>query len=126
MGTKCNVQIALYVYARFLDLKESEKLERPVLATNTRLSTDAQRYADCVGMEVLGWNSPPGNGIESIAEKHRLFPVTMMEMRLSDQENLLVHGFILVNDSSRSVRGGRSRPQGLSREYPVPGQGNNV
>ena len=98
MGTICNVQIALYVYARFLDLKEGEKLERPVLATNTRLSTDAQRYADCVGMEVLGWNSPPGNGIESIAKKHRLFPVTMMEMRQSDRAKLLAHGFVLVDD----------------------------
>ena len=86
-GPFATCQIALYVYARFLDLKEGEKLERPVLATNTRLSTDAQRYADCVGMEVLGWDSPPGNGIESIAKKHRLFPVTMMEMRQSDRAN---------------------------------------
>lgn len=98
LGLKCNIQIALYVYARFLDLRETERLERAFLVTNTRLSLDAQRYANCVGMEVLGWNTPQGKGIESLAKRHRLFPLTMLDICHRDQETLLAHSFILVSD----------------------------
>lgn len=98
LGIKCNIQIALYVYARFLDIRESEKVDRVILATNTRPSLDALRYSDCVGVEVLGWNTPEGKGIESLAEKHRIFPITILEMRQSDQEVLLMHKFMVVND----------------------------
>lgn len=98
LGLKCNIQIALYVYARFLDLRDTEMLTKPILVTNTRLSLDAQRYANCVGMEVLGWKTPQENGIESLARKHRVFPVTMLEMRHRDQITLLENHFILVDD----------------------------
>jgi hypothetical protein len=98
LGIKCTIQIALYVYARFLDLKESETLDRPMLVTNTRFSLDALRYASCIGMELLGWNSPERGGIESLAEQHRLFPVTILEMRHNDLETLMAHHFIVVDD----------------------------
>lgn len=98
LGIKCNVQIALYVYARYLDIREKERIDKPILATNTRCSLDAIRYADCVGMDVLGWNCPEGRGIESLAERHRIFPLTILELQKSDQERLLTHKFIVVDD----------------------------
>ncbi|MDW5563449.1 MAG: ATP cone domain-containing protein [Methanomassiliicoccus sp.] len=98
LGLKCNIQIALYVYARFLDLRDTEKIDRPILVTNTRLSLDAQHYAECVGMDVLGWKTPRVNGLESLVNKHRLFPLTMLEMHHRDQATLLENHFILVKD----------------------------
>ena len=68
------------------------------MATNTRFSQDALQYGRCVGLELLGWNSPEGNGIEALAERHRLFPVTILDLRKSDQDILLDNHFILVND----------------------------
>ncbi|MCU0861609.1 MAG: hypothetical protein MUE65_04755 [Methanomassiliicoccales archaeon] len=88
----------LYVYARFLDLKEKEGLDRPLLVTNTRFTSDVERYARCVGMEVLGWGVPQGQGLEQLATVHRIFPVTMLEMRRSDQVTLLAHKFITIDD----------------------------
>jgi hypothetical protein len=35
LGIKCNIQIALYVYGPFLDLRDSERIDRPIIATNT-------------------------------------------------------------------------------------------
>lgn len=98
LGIKCTIQIALYVFARFLDVREGNKIDRPILATNTRFSQDALQYGRCVGLELLGWNSPEGNGIEALAERHRLFPVTILDLRKSDQDVLLDNHFILVND----------------------------
>jgi hypothetical protein len=98
LGIKCTIQIALYVSARFLDVKEGNKIDRPILATNPRFSQDALQYGKCVGLELLGWNSPEGNGIEELAERHRLFPVTILNMRKGDQDVLLDNHFIVVND----------------------------
>jgi hypothetical protein len=98
LGIKSNIQCALYVYARFLDLRESEDLDRPALVTNTRFSLDATRYAECMGMDLLGWRTPEESGIETLAKRHRLFPITSLEMRRSDQATLLAHRFIVVDD----------------------------
>lgn len=98
LGTKCSIQTALYTHARFLDLNESTKLDRAFLVTNTRFSNEVLRYAQCMGMGLLGWKHPEGEGIEQLAERHQLFPVTALEMRRSDQAVLLSNGILLVND----------------------------
>lgn len=98
LGIKCNIQVALYVHARYLDLQDSERLDRHILATNTKFSSDAERYARCVGMEVLGWNSPEGCGIEALAERHRIYPVTMLDIRRHDIDILLAHRIVVVSD----------------------------
>jgi hypothetical protein len=98
LGLKCSIQIALYCYARFLDLSPRNQLDRICLVTNTRFSEEVVRYADCVGMGLLGWRHPEGEGIEQLAERHQLYPVTMLEMARTTQSQLLAGRFILVND----------------------------
>ena len=98
LGTKCSIQCALYCQARFQDLAPLNMLERMVLATNTRFTNEVVQYAKCVGMELLGWSHPVGEGIENLAERHQLYPVTMLEMARSTQSQLLANDFILVND----------------------------
>ncbi len=98
LSVRCSIQHALYVYARFLDLKDNLHLDRPMLVTNTRFSSDAERYAGCVGMGLLGWNTPGDGGLESMATRHRLFPITVLDMRRSDQSTLLGHRFVVVDD----------------------------
>jgi len=98
LGVRSNIQCALYVYARFLDLKDTCNLDRPMLVTNTRFSSDAERYSRCMGMDLIGWRTPEGSGLESLATKHRLFPITVLELRRSDQTVLLAHRFIVVDD----------------------------
>jgi hypothetical protein len=98
LAMKSNIQCALYVYARYLDLKDGAKLDRAILATNTRFSTDAERYASCMGMGLLGWRTPEGSGLEVLATSHRLFPVTILDLRRNDQTVLLAHRFLVVDD----------------------------
>jgi hypothetical protein len=98
LGMKSNIQCALYVYARFLDLKDGTKLDRAMLVTNTRFSSDAERYASCMGMSLLGWGTPMGSGLEEMATSHRLFPITVLDLRRNDQTTLLAHRFLVVDD----------------------------
>lgn len=98
LGTKSNIQCALYVHARFLDLKDEERIARPMLVTNTRFTSDVERYARCVGMDLLGWSYPEGRGLEDLATTSQLFPVTLLDMRRSDLLTLLAHRFVSVDE----------------------------
>jgi hypothetical protein len=98
LGVKCSIQCALYCQARFQDLAPGNRLERIVLVTNTRFTNEVEQYAECVGMGLLGWRYPEGEGVEDMAERHGLYPVTMLEMARSTQSQLLANGLILVSD----------------------------
>jgi hypothetical protein len=98
LGLKSNIQCTLYCYARFLDLKSTQEFDIPCLATNTRFSSDAVQYADCVGMRLLGWRHPEGAGLEQLVEKHSLYPITILDMRRSELGTLLSKNFLLARD----------------------------
>jgi hypothetical protein len=98
LGIKCTIQTALYTYGRFLDLQERLKLSKPWLVTNTRFSSEVVQYGECVGMGLLGWRYPEGEGLEILVERHRLYPVTILELRRAEIRTLLDNDFILVKD----------------------------
>jgi Holliday junction resolvase-like predicted endonuclease len=98
LGQKSNIQCTLYSYARFLDLQTIHKFDQSCLVTNTRFSSDAIQYADCVGMRLLGWRHPEGAGLEQLVEKHSLYPITILEMHRSDLGMLLSNNFLLARD----------------------------
>ena len=75
-GTKVDLQVALYVYARFLDLREY--FTEAWLVTNTKFSEEAIRYARCVGLSLRGWKYPEKEGLERMIESKRLYPVTVI------------------------------------------------
>src|SRR3989344_629471 len=49
---KTDVQVLLYTYARFLDVKDKNKIDRVWVATNTKLTSDSRVYADCKGIRL--------------------------------------------------------------------------
>lgn len=76
-GIYTNLKVALYVYARFLDLKK--KFDKPWLATNTRLSRNALDYAKGVGMKVTSWQYPKKDNLRELIEKKKLYPITILK-----------------------------------------------
>jgi len=78
-GRKSDIKVALYVYARFLDLKDLHKFVEPVLITNTRFTSEAIKYSKCMGVKVMGWHYPPGSeSLEYYIESKKLYPVTVL------------------------------------------------
>jgi len=54
-------------------------VNRAILVSNAKFSEMAVRYARCVGMMVLGWNTPEGRGIEKLIDRYGLYPVTCLK-----------------------------------------------
>jgi hypothetical protein len=98
----------LYTYARFLDLEEGSHLgtcqnfEQPWLVCNTKFSEDAAQYAKCRGLRLIGWSYPEGEGLESMIEGKKLYPITMISSLDSDSlEKMASQDFILALDLLR-------------------------
>lgn len=85
-GAKTNVKVSLYVYARFLDVSQTWSIQdgksvdqyKPWLVTNTKMTSDAIAYAECVGMKVLAWHYPRHKGLNELIEFKQLYPVTVL------------------------------------------------
>jgi len=103
-GTKCRIQTALYIYARFLDLRDGAKIykkypfTKPYLVTNARFSRDAREYAKCMGMRLLGWRYPFSESLEVLIDKTKCYPISVVKMKSHTLNTLLKQGIITVQD----------------------------
>jgi predicted RecB family endonuclease len=95
----CHIQTALYVYARYLDLKGH--FNEVMLVTNTLFSKQAIQYANCRGIRLLGWNYPVNNGLERRIDKYRLYPITMLSIKQSSLQRCIERGIILLEDVAK-------------------------
>ncbi len=96
-GIYCDIQTALYVYARFLDVKKN--FNSPMLATNTKFSSQAIDYAKGVGLKLLGWKVPTGNSIEYNIDRYKLYPINVLNtLNKNSKKILFENGFLLVSD----------------------------
>mgnify|MGYP001597710547 CR=1 FL=1 len=93
----CGIQTPLYVYARFLELKE--QYSSPMLVTNTKFSEQVTTYSNGVGMRLMGWNYPRENSVSYNIERFKLYPITIMPGLERDKiEQLLNNNVILIRD----------------------------
>ena len=94
---RCNVKVPLYIHSRFRDVKRNwssqpgheNKTHKGWVVTNTRFTTDAEKYGICAGLELLSWDFPKKNGIKDLVERLNLHPVTCLST-LSDPEKKLL------------------------------------
>ncbi|HYA11704.1 MAG TPA: restriction endonuclease [Thermodesulfovibrionales bacterium] len=106
-GNPTDIKIALYVYSRFMDIKKAYELnhenrvsiDKGWLVTNTRCTSDAIKYADCVGLKIVSWKYPDENSLERMIENKKLYPVTILSSIKKTSLNLLFkNDIILVRD----------------------------
>ena len=99
-GVKSDVKVSLYVYARFLDLKEKHGFDEGVLITNTQFTTEAVKYADCVGLKIIGWKSPNARAsLQYYVESKKLYPVTVLSSLTRYLSNRFREdGVVLIQD----------------------------
>lgn len=101
---KSDVKIALYVEARFRDVEKAwrkdpghtEKFHEAWLVTNTKLTSDATRFAECVGMKAIGWTYPEGESLEVRIDRSGLHPVTCLTTLSSSQKQQLVQAGVIL------------------------------
>ncbi|MDD2696954.1 MAG: hypothetical protein PHE52_02245 [Candidatus Pacebacteria bacterium] len=81
-GERIDLRIALANHARFLDISKSpffrSKKLKSILVTNTKFTSEAMKYSECVGVDMLGWKHPKKRGLEYLIEKQNLYPITIL------------------------------------------------
>lgn len=106
-GKATDIKTALYVHARFQDIRKSSMQEAgrelPYadgwLVTNTRCTADALQYAECTGLRIISWKYPEKDSLERMIEDKRLYPVTILHsLKKGMLEPLLRADIILAQD----------------------------
>lgn len=100
-GRKNDIKIALYVKARWDDLKQGpdgKYLKEFVLASNTAFTSDAITYANGVGLQLLGVNAPEESFLDKI-KRYKLYPITsLMRLKKHTVRTLLNQRIVLCID----------------------------
>jgi hypothetical protein len=103
-GARSDVKVALYVQARFEDILDnpevktgkSKNFHQPWLITNTKFTTEAIDYGNCVGMKVIGWSHPESEDLQHLIESSGLQPVTCLSFLNQDEIKLLLDSGLVL------------------------------
>lgn len=103
-GMKSDLKVALYVKARYDDLRGSvfnfggkeRRLSEGWLATNTKFTDKAVKYGECSRLKLLGWNYPVHGNLHEIIEQNGLHPISCLSTLSRDQKRELVARNVLA------------------------------
>lgn len=112
-GIKTDLQVAMYSYARLLDLQEKTICKESVcgikefwLITNTKFTSTAEKYGECTGLKMLSWTYPRRNNLYDRIQKTKIYPITVLKILSTSQiVTLISHDVIICSDllANRSV-----------------------
>lgn len=118
-GYKTDLKVALYVKSRFDDIFTCDPavracpIDRGMLVTNTKFTSEAIAYAECAGVELLGWGYPVGNSLFMQMSKANVYPITTLTgLSRAEKKILIDHGTIAVDQVLKDRR--RLEPLHLS------------
>lgn len=102
IGRPNDIKVALYVKARWDDLKngpEGKKLTDFYLVSNTTFTIDAIQYAKGTGLKLLGVNAPPEESFLDKINRYKLYPITSLRrLRKYEIGELLKKDIILCQE----------------------------
>ena len=102
LGIASDLKVALYVHARFEDIRARAKkggkelINEDWLITNTRFSKNAIKYGKCVGMKMLSWNYPKGKGLQDLIEETGIHPITALTSLTSAEKVKLMQKEVVL------------------------------
>ena len=111
-GVKSDLKDALYVKARFDDLRaihrrHEKNIRTPIihegwLITNTKLTTKAKRYGRCAGLTVIGWNYPAKGNLQDLIIESKVHPITCLTtLSTARKRAVFENGIVLCRDLLR-------------------------
>jgi len=96
-GYKTDLKVALYVKSRFDDIFDCNPavracpIDQGLLVTNTKFTSEAIAYAECAGVELLGWHYPEHDNLFLRMSRLRVYPVTALTSLAPSEKRLLVN-----------------------------------
>lgn len=110
-GYKTDLKVALYVKSRFDDIFNCDPavracpIDRGLLVTNTKFTSEAIAYAECAGVELLGWGYPVHDSLFTRMSRAKVYPVTtLVELSRSEKKLLIDQGTVAVDEIVRDRR----------------------
>jgi len=103
-GYKTDLKVALYVKSRFVDIFDCDDsvrscpIDRGILITNTKFTSEAVAYASCAGVELLGWGYPTDNTLFMRMSKARVYPITSLTRLSRAEKRLLIDRRVIAVD----------------------------
>ena len=101
---KTDLKVALYVKSRFDDIFSCDPkiracpIDRGILITNTKFTSEAVAYAQCAGVELLGWGYPENDSLFIRMSRARIYPLTALTRLTHAEKRLLIeNGSIAVD-----------------------------
>lgn len=104
-GYKTDLKVALYVKSRFDDIFNCDPntrncpIDRGLLVTNTKFTTEAIGYAACAGVELLGWGYPAEDNLYRRMTRSHVYPITTLTgLTRAEKRMLIEEGVIAVDE----------------------------
>lgn len=104
-GYKTDLKVALYVKSRFDDIFACDEtvrscpIDRGLLVTNTKFTSEAITYAECTGVELLGWSYPLNDSLYMRMSRSKIYPITTVTgLSRAEKTILLNRGVIAVDE----------------------------
>ncbi len=100
-GYKTDIQVALYSYARFLDVDTVQRQNGnnnnfPWLITNTKVTSEVITYCHCVNLKVTTWTEPEGQGLQDLIVASKLHPITQLQNISREKISILLNRGIVT------------------------------
>lgn len=130
-GKHVSIQVPLYVRSRVDDIiRKREGIEEyrgysftGWVVTNTSFSPDSIRYGRCSGLNLLAWDYPIGEGLKTMIEDFKIYPITILEsLNTIEQQHLLNQGIVTCSqllentDSLQAFGFGQNKYDALKKE----------
>lgn len=85
LGIKTDIKVALYVHARFEDIKKAYPhgyveggVDEGWLITNTEFTSNATYYGTCAGLTLISWKYPDEGNLQDLIEDTGVQPITAL------------------------------------------------
>lgn len=102
-GIKSDLQVAMYSYARLMDLREQKICFEDIcgirefwLITNTKFTSAARDYGNCVGLKLLSWDYPKQNNLHDRIQRAGVYPITVLQGLSTKQARILIEREIIL------------------------------
>ena len=90
-------------------------IDRGLLVTNTKFTSEAIAYAECSGVELLGWGYPAQNNLFDRMSRAKVYPITaLVALSRAEKRLLIEQGTIAIDQFVKNRR--RLDPLHLSSE----------
>lgn len=110
-GLKSDIKVALYVHARFEDIKARAQpgsvndFTDRLLITNTKFTEQAEIFGACVGLSLISWDYPEKGNLRELIENTRVHPISCLTtLTRAHKRRLMEQGVVLCPQVPEHVR----------------------